>query len=208
MKHLDYEIRPFLDEFRAGGVEVQQHHWTLEDRISGAYFAWKYDDNPFADRPLGTMALHRGMVVGFRGFLTTRWRIGSTGKTITFLGPGDTVVHPDHREKGLSVATAREAVNAIALHYPVFLNFSCPPNLLPVYRRLGFTSMCERKLLKTKGGLGQVRRELIPLAERARIGEVDRITVSPAALRTQEESPWSRMRSSSLFQGVPHMAPS
>jgi len=36
MKHLDYEIRPFLDGFRAGVVEVQQHHWALEDQISSA----------------------------------------------------------------------------------------------------------------------------------------------------------------------------
>ena len=72
------------------------------------------------------------------------------------------MVHPDYREKGLPVAMAREAMNALALHYPIFLNFSRSSNSLPGYRRWEFSPMCERELLETKEGLGRVRRKLRP----------------------------------------------
>ena len=56
------------------------------------------------------------------------------------------MVHPDYREKGLPVAMAREAMNALALHYPIFLNFSRSSNSLPGYRRWEFSPMCERPI--------------------------------------------------------------
>ena len=91
-----YEIRPFEPADREG-------YMTLYDQIlSGGdddWFAWKYETNPFADEVPIVVATDGDRVVGAKSAVAIRLRAGD--RTVDALQPADTMVHPDHRRRGL-----------------------------------------------------------------------------------------------------------
>ena len=125
-------------------VQLLRHLWGEDQATRLAHFKWKHVDNPYAENPLGIVALHRGEVAGFRGYFAARWRAGRKGRDFILLNPGDTVVSPDHRNKGLSLRMGHKAAETYAARYPVFLNTSCSPNAAPGYRKLGFYELAPK----------------------------------------------------------------
>ena len=113
-----------------------------------SYFRWKYQDNPYASEPLGVTATHDGVVVGFRGYFATSWYLGSEDSKANILLPGDTVVHPEYRRKGLSVAMGHLAMQRFATRYGVFLNMTAGKNSVPGYLRMGFAPLQSKAYYK------------------------------------------------------------
>jgi len=184
VKHLDYEISHYRPELRPQVVEVLGHLLSGDDAADDTYFRWKYDHNPHTDDVLGIVALHDGKVVGFRGYGGAQWRIGQSDQVMRVLVPGDTVVHPDHRRKGLSVAMGKLAMTDYAESYQVFLNLSCTRNSLPGYLRLGFAPLADKVYLSRYGLCSLTRyvlaakKELDLSRAKLRYGQFDDVQVA------------------------------
>jgi GNAT superfamily N-acetyltransferase len=112
--HTDYEIAKYTPQFRSQVVELQAHLWGPHLAVNTAYFAWKYERNPYVEAPLIYLALHKGEVVGMRGMYGARWEIGHPRQTWLGLCAGDTVIAPEHRKRGLSTEIIRAALNELA----------------------------------------------------------------------------------------------
>jgi len=69
--------------------------------LNAAYLQWKYEQNPYEDRPLIYLSLHSGEVVGMLGMYGSRWEAGGSAEKATHLCGGDLVVAPGHRGRSL-----------------------------------------------------------------------------------------------------------
>lgn len=160
-----YELRLYESKYLDGVVDLLGYLLGADREANRSFFRWKYVDNPFADRPLGIVALNRGEVVGCRGYFCTNWQIPARDTGFALLSPGDTVVHPDHRKKGLSVAMGRLGMEEYQRDYRLFLNTSAGGTSTPGYLKMGFVPLAtkaywsqyslarfliERKLLKSR----------------------------------------------------------
>jgi GNAT superfamily N-acetyltransferase len=151
LKHFDYQIGLYQRDQMIEVVTLLHENLWGDRKPNFSYFQWKYHDNPYAREPLGVTATHGGAVVGFRGYFATQWYIGSEERRTTILVPGDTVVHPEHRRKGLSVAMGNFAMERFASNYPVFLNMTAGKNSVPGYLRMGFAPLHDKALFRKSG---------------------------------------------------------
>ncbi|WP_336003488.1 GNAT family N-acetyltransferase [Halorientalis halophila] len=84
------DVESYLELFR---------NTELEEGGSREWFAWKFEDQPYMVHTPVFVAEHEGEVVGARPFVPFRLRVGP--RTMLGLQTADTVVHPDHRSRGL-----------------------------------------------------------------------------------------------------------
>lgn len=162
----EYDITHCGPERRQQVLDLLSHLWGEDRQANLAQFRWKYDQNPYADRLLGIVAIRDDRVVGFRGYMATEWRTGEGDPTVFALTPGDTCVHPDHRRQGLSVAMGRLAMEAYGDRYRVFLNLTAGASSYPGYRRMGFEPLHDKTCLNRYGPIGLCR--FLLLARRTR----------------------------------------
>lgn len=91
-----YDVRPFEPGDREG-------YLALHDQVLGGggseWFAWKYERNPFVDHVPIVVATEGDDVVGAKSAVAVTLRAGE--ETVDALQPADTMVHPDHRRRGL-----------------------------------------------------------------------------------------------------------
>jgi GNAT superfamily N-acetyltransferase len=144
-----YEFAHFRPQYRDGVLAVLAGLWPYGRELSERYFQWRYAENPFADDVLGIVALHRGVPVGYRGYLAGGF--SADGAHVGVLCPCDTVVAPDHRNRGLSLAMGRLASDFSRADYRFFLNFTSGRNSLPGYLALGFQPLARRVLWQRHG---------------------------------------------------------
>lgn len=93
----DYHVR----RFRADDVDA---FLALHDEVFGRgqgreWFAWKYEENPYVYHVPIFVAEREGDVVGARPFFALELSVDG-GRHVA-LQPCDTMVHPDHRRRGL-----------------------------------------------------------------------------------------------------------
>ncbi|MFC6836198.1 GNAT family N-acetyltransferase [Halomarina ordinaria] len=105
----DYTVRPY-DGDREGYLDL--YETVFGARKSREWFAWKYEDNPYADHVPIYVAQRDGEVVGARSFFGLELRAGE--RTYTTLEPCDTMVHPDHRRRGLFTRMTERAIERYA----------------------------------------------------------------------------------------------
>ena len=142
MKHRGYQISLYERNKMTEVVRLLgKNLWRGDGEQNWSYFKWKYHDNPYANQPLAVIASHERSIVGFRGYFATSWYLGSNDNRVVILEPADTVVHPEHRRNGLSVAMGNFAMDQFAAKYSVLLNTSAGKNAIPGYLRLGFVSL-------------------------------------------------------------------
>jgi len=108
---MNYEIVKYHPEFKRQVVELQRHLWGPDVALNAAYLEWKHEHNPYVETPLIYLALCGGQVVGMRGMFGAKWQIGHPCQT--FFGPcaGDSVIAPDHRNRGLYRKLTMAALN-------------------------------------------------------------------------------------------------
>lgn len=153
----EYEIKLYHSDLMPQVVNLLQHLWGNVEDGNLSYFKWKYVDNPYTERPPGIVAIHKGQVIGFRGYFATKWQIHKNNYSIIVLCPGDTCVHPNHRRKGLSVTMGKMAMEEYALKYKVFFNFSSTKNSVPGYLKIGFVPFVKKTYLTRCSLLGLVK---------------------------------------------------
>lgn len=131
----DYEVRWYEPADRDGLLALFEgaSHWQ---RGGGReWFAWKYEENPVASRVPIVVATHEGAVVGARPFLP--FRMAAAGETTVGLQTCDTVVHADHRRRGVFTEMTRRAFAHYADREPAFA-FHLPNEVArEAYRSLG-----------------------------------------------------------------------
>lgn len=102
---------------------------------SEEWFEWKYTENPAAGYVPIVVATHDGELVGARPCVPFRMRVGD--RTVEAVRFGDTMVHPDHRRRGLFTRMTRRMLEYYAALDPAF-GFNHPnENSLPGYRTMG-----------------------------------------------------------------------
>lgn len=136
----DYAIR----EFQADNVEgfLDLHSRIFEPDYGRQWFAWKYEHNPYVDHVPIFVAENDGTLVGARPFFALDMTVG--GERHLALQPGDTMVHPDHRRRGLFTRMTEAAIEKYGDAEPsFFFNF---PNQQsgPGYLKLGWKKVAEQ----------------------------------------------------------------
>ncbi len=110
----EYEILRYRPEFHDRIVRLQEQLWSPDRGLNAAYFRWKYLDNPYADDVAIYLAIHRGEVVGMRGFYGSRWEAGIPRQVFSLWCADDLVVAAGHRNRGLFTTIMRVALEDLA----------------------------------------------------------------------------------------------
>lgn len=139
-----YDIVRYRPEHFEGALSVLAGLWLWERELSARFFRWRHLENPYVDAPLGIVALHRGEVVGFRGYFAQAFSPGAGQADVVVLHPCDTVVDPAHRNQGLSVAMGRLASEFDTARYRFMMNLSSSRNSRAGYLKLGFVPLTKR----------------------------------------------------------------
>lgn len=115
-----YVIRPYEPRDRDAFVEL------YNDTFGGGsdrWFEWKYLDNPNVSHVPIVVADADGELAGARPQVPFRMRVGDT--TVLAFRFGDTMVHPDHRRRGVFTRLAERVLDEYSRTAPVF-GFNCP----------------------------------------------------------------------------------
>lgn len=115
----EYEIRPYRPEDRDGFLSL--YETVMGGTRSEKWFEWKYEENPYVDHVPMTVALHDGAVIGSRPLFALP--MACDGETTVALQPGDAMVHPDHRRKGLFSRMMDRTIERYADRYPFYFSF-------------------------------------------------------------------------------------
>ena len=135
----EYEIRRFEPGDADGFLSL--YATVMGERKGRDWFAWKYADNPYVDHVPIVVGTLDGEIVAARPFFALPMRVG--GEREVALQPADTMVHPDHRRRGLFTRMTERAIERYAGDHPLFFNF---PNdrSRPGYLKLGWETVSER----------------------------------------------------------------
>lgn len=91
----------YSPEHKEEAMQLLQLLWShLDERGQHELFAWRYENNPFAENPWVYLAMDENKVVGFRGFVPQNFIFGQN-KELKGFTPADAIVHPGYRRKGV-----------------------------------------------------------------------------------------------------------
>jgi GNAT superfamily N-acetyltransferase len=110
------------------------------------FFTWKHRRNPLLTRPIGIVARHSGRMAGFHGFTPAACKLGD--KTFMTLQQCDTVVHPDHRGKGLFSAMLTTGVRMYSDEYKLAVATTANPGSVAGCLRSGWQPLVPRYYLR------------------------------------------------------------
>lgn len=128
----EYSIRFFEPDDRASFLDLYR---TVMGPATEPWFRWKYEENPYVAHVPVVVAVADGEVVAARPQVPFRMRVGDE-RTLA-LRFGDTIVHPDHRRRGLFTRTTAFAMEYYSAQPPRFA-FNFPNSLSePGYRTVG-----------------------------------------------------------------------
>ncbi|XVH30370.1 GNAT family N-acetyltransferase [Haloferacaceae archaeon DSL9] len=135
-----YVIRPYERGDVDGILALDRVVWNRER--DPAWFRWKYVANPYVDHVPLIVAECDGTIVGARPFMAFHIRAGD--EVSLALQPADTMVHPDHRRKGLFTRMTTRAIDRYADGEPAFF-FNFPnEQSQPGYLKLGWRTVSSR----------------------------------------------------------------
>ena len=136
----EYSVRPF----RAGDVDefLDLHGRVFDPDHGREWFAWKYEENPYVDHVPIFVAEEAGSLVGARPFFALEMSVD--GRRRLALQPGDTMVHPDHRRRGIFTRMTETAIEAYEDGEPsFFFNFPNPQSGAG-YLKLGWEKVADQ----------------------------------------------------------------
>ena len=121
-----YKIR-LIDKDNEIDAFIELFEIVFDKKMTTKLWEWKYLENPMIiDQPLIYIAEHGGKMVGARPLLPNRMKFGD--KILKVAQPCDTMVHPEHRRKGLFTKMTKFAIkDAKKRGYTLFYSF---PNSL------------------------------------------------------------------------------
>lgn len=111
------------------------------ERRNRAWFRWRYERNPYVDHVPMFVAESNGCVVGVRPYIPFRMRLG--GETALALLTADTMVHPDHRRRGLFTTLTEQSLSFYGDREPQFVFNQPNAASRPGFRELGWEELDE-----------------------------------------------------------------
>jgi len=115
-----YSVRAFDPADRATFLSMYETVFGRER--SADWFRWKFRENPFVDHVPIIVASDDGTPIGFRSFFAQELRAGDA--VVPAFQPCDTMVHPDHRKRGLFDRMNERAIDRYTDGRPsCFFNF-------------------------------------------------------------------------------------
>jgi hypothetical protein len=122
---MNYEIVEYTADLKSQVLQLQTHLWGPEISANADYFKWKYEQNPYLERPLIHLALCAGKVVGMRGVYGAKWQTGHPGEFFHAPCVADFVIAPEHRCRGLFTRIIAAGVKTLgARGYPYVFSLS------------------------------------------------------------------------------------
>lgn len=97
---MSYSYVAYSPQYRREVLDLQRLLWSADIAVNDAYFAWKYEHNPYLANPIVSLALHERRVVGMRGAWGSLWRTRNGAEPAAIPCAGDTVIARDHRGRG------------------------------------------------------------------------------------------------------------
>jgi hypothetical protein len=97
-----YEIVRYHPGQRGELLNLVRQFWGSDQELSAAYFAWKYEANPYAAPPQVYLVRYQGELVGIRGFMGSTWEAEGLDVPQLLFCSSDMAIVPLHRGKGLA----------------------------------------------------------------------------------------------------------
>lgn len=132
-----YKIEIYSPQYKEGVAELLQNLWQGDAESNYIRFESKYEMNPYDDSIYAVVALYENRIVGFRGFIPTKWTLSGSDKWLLLVA--DACVHPDHRRKGLFEKMTQRAIDVYQeSKFMGYLNLSSNRFSTPGYLKLGW----------------------------------------------------------------------
>ncbi len=122
--------------------------WSkLDKNERKTLFEWKYEKNPYLKEPLNFVAMEGEKLIGHIGFVVQRFILGE--RSHLFATPCDSMVHPDHRNKGVFSYLVEVSNLSIIedIELELFLSLSPTETTAKVTKRSGYVPVGEREKL-------------------------------------------------------------
>ncbi len=121
----DYKLQMYTPDLLERVCELQNHLWGRSTKLNAAYLDWKHLHNPYLEVPLVYVAICNDRVVGMRSMFGTCWEAGDYKERLVLPSAADTVIAPEHRNRGLFEELTHYAMEDLdARGYSHVLNFS------------------------------------------------------------------------------------
>lgn len=134
----EYAIRDYRPTDREAYLDL--FATVFDGAPDSEWFAWKYERNPYVEDVPIVVAESGGEIVGARSFFALEMETGA--RRVPALQPCDTMVHPEHRRRGLFTRMTEAAIDGYrGTDVPFFFNYpnanSLPGNLKLGWRVVG-----------------------------------------------------------------------
>jgi hypothetical protein len=168
-----YEVVRYKADLRSQVLELQSHLWSPSLTLNEAYFEWKFERNPYQEKPLIYLAMLDGKAVGMRSCFGMKWEVGAHGQTFIGFCADDAVIAPSHRNRGVMArimsAVLADLANSSSVDY-VF-NLSAAPmtfltSISTGWRSAGYVQPMHWRPPLVSGGIDALRARLFPKRHR------------------------------------------
>ncbi len=124
----NYDIVRYEPRFLDQVLGLQRYLWGPDLDRNARCFAWKFEENPFADEVVIYLVLQDGRVVGMRAMMGAAWQIGKDPTLHRILCSCDLVVEPEHRGRNVVRLLMRFALDDLSKRgLAVLFSFSASP---------------------------------------------------------------------------------
>lgn len=125
---MGYEAVRYRPEMKPAVLQLLAHAWGTDAERNARVFDWKFERNPYLDRPLLHLVTSDGRPVAVRALHGASWLSGVENLSLAALGVGDFAIDPAHRGRHLfgrlMAAAARDARD---LGYRHLISLSASP---------------------------------------------------------------------------------
>jgi hypothetical protein len=145
-------------------------------------FEWRYEKNPYQNKPLIFLAFSGDILVGFRAYLIQYFLISD--KKVTIISPADTIIHPEFRRRGIISMLNKQSLEKINLEHPsdsILLNTTTSKNAMPTYLKFDwFPCSNKNKIYGYRFSIFNIIKSLIKIDENS--NKIFEISFSKAGL--------------------------
>jgi hypothetical protein len=118
----EYQLATYQNEDIEPILSLVSSMWGNNVLRNRDYFFWKHRNNPFLKGNMGIVARHEGKVIGFLGYVPAEYQMNENRFLI--LQQSDTVIHSEHRRKGLFSAMSKTGIRMYGGEYKYIVNFT------------------------------------------------------------------------------------
>lgn len=145
-------------------------------------FEWRYERNPYQNKPIIFLAFSGDILVGFRAYLIQYFLIAD--KKITVISPADTIIHPEYRRRGIISMLNKHSLEKMYLEHPdnsILLNTTTSKNAMPTYLKFDwFPCSNKNKVYGYRFSIFNIFKSLIKINKNS--NKIDEISFSDAGL--------------------------